>query len=285
MPVHEVTRILTALAPALDRAHAKGIIHRDLKPSNILFDEDGNPYLADFGLARLTEASTVMTRTGVMGTPAYMSPEQAMGAKDLDARTDLYALGVIVFHMLTGQLPFDADSAIAMVAQHVNAPVPRIRAFKTDLPAKADQLINKAMAKRREVRYQNAGSIAADLATWPGSSRAPATPKPPRWLGPEIAGKATAARVPPAATPSARPPAATAVPAGRTDSLDRPSTPGMAPPRLKGILLAGGILALGMVPLAVLGLVLGLLFAKGGGTSATQTPPAATVTQPADAAA
>ena len=102
MPVHEVTRILTALAPALDRAHAKGIIHRDLKPSNILFDEDLNPYLADFGLARMTEASTVMTRTGVMGTPAYMSPEQAMGVKDLDARTDLYALGVIVFHMLTG---------------------------------------------------------------------------------------------------------------------------------------------------------------------------------------
>jgi serine/threonine protein kinase len=200
LPLQEAARILTALAPALDKAHSKGIVHRDLKPSNILFDEHDNPYLADFGIARLTEASTVMTATGLMGTPAYMSPEQGNGERDLDGRSDLYALGVIVFQMLTGQLPYDADNPFAMVAKHISAPIPRIRAVRPDLPVKADQLINKAMAKHRDARYQNAGSIAADLATLPGTARAQNPNKGPRFSRP-----VRAARSPVPATERVRP--------------------------------------------------------------------------------
>jgi eukaryotic-like serine/threonine-protein kinase len=189
LPLQEAARILLALAPALDRAHARGIIHRDLKPSNILFDEDRNPYLADFGIARLTEASTVMTATGMVGTPAYMSPEQASGQRDLDGRTDLYALGVIVFQMLTGQLPYDADTPIGMAIKHINAPLPRIRDVRPDLPTKTDAIIRRALAKRREARFQDARSLAAELATLP------ATLKPARgwWVLPAIAPGQTAA--------------------------------------------------------------------------------------------
>jgi serine/threonine-protein kinase len=101
-PAAVVAPIVERLAPALDKAHAQGIIHRDLKPDNVLFDEDGFPYLADFGIARLAEATQSMT---VIGTPAYMSPEQVSGDRQLDGRSDIYALGVIVFEMLTGRPP------------------------------------------------------------------------------------------------------------------------------------------------------------------------------------
>src|SRR5690606_5670578 len=95
----EAADIFSRLAPALDRAHAQGVVHRDLKPGNILFDGDGHPYISDFGLAKLTQGSTQLSQTGVMGTPAYMSPEQARGDKQIDGRADLYALGAILYHM------------------------------------------------------------------------------------------------------------------------------------------------------------------------------------------
>src|SRR5688572_2426856 len=103
LSLSETANIFSRLAPALDRAHALGIVHRDLKPGNILFDSDGHPFISDFGLAKLTQQSnTQLSQTGVMGTPAYMSPEQARGDKHIDGRADLYALGAILFHMLSG---------------------------------------------------------------------------------------------------------------------------------------------------------------------------------------
>src|SRR5262249_21717479 len=100
----EAVDIIAHIAPGLDRAHALGIIHRDLKPGNILFDADNNPYISDFGIAKLTQSNTVLSRTGMMGTPAYMSPEQARGDKQIDSRADQYGLGAVLYHMLSGQL-------------------------------------------------------------------------------------------------------------------------------------------------------------------------------------
>jgi serine/threonine-protein kinase len=101
----EAARIVTRLAPALDEAHSQGIVHRDLKPANILFDQRGDPYISDFGIAKLSQDSATFTGSAIVGTPAYMSPEQARGEKDLDGRSDIYALGVILFEMLTGKRP------------------------------------------------------------------------------------------------------------------------------------------------------------------------------------
>jgi serine/threonine protein kinase len=121
------TRILQRLAPAVDKAHNEGIIHRDIKPDNILFDADDNAYLSDFGIVKLSQETAHLTGTGgIIGTPAYMSPEQARGEGDIGGRSDIYALGAILFEMLTGQLPYTANTPMGVVMKHLTEPVPRI---------------------------------------------------------------------------------------------------------------------------------------------------------------
>ncbi|HUM72123.1 MAG TPA: serine/threonine-protein kinase, partial [Chloroflexota bacterium] len=111
LPIDEAAEILKRIGSALDRAHSQGIIHRDLKPGNILFDHYGDAFLADFGIARIAAAGSQLTASGsLVGTPTYMSPEQVYGNKELDGRSDIYALGVILYQMLTGEIPFDADT-------------------------------------------------------------------------------------------------------------------------------------------------------------------------------
>ncbi len=164
LPLPETADIIERLAPALDRAHGLGIIHRDLKPGNILFDGDGHPYISDFGLAKLTEPSAQLSQTGVMGTPAYMAPEQARGDKQLDGRADLYALGVILYHMLTGRPPYEADTPMGVAFKHVTEPPPRLSAARPDLPLAFDALITQAMAKDPAARFQTAAALQAALA-------------------------------------------------------------------------------------------------------------------------
>ncbi len=163
MDLVEVARILSRLAPALDFAHSRGVVHRDLKPGNILFDGEANPFISDFGLAKLAESNVNLTGTGLMGTPAYMSPEQARGEREIDGRSDLYALGAIVFQMLTGRQPYEAATPIAVVLKHVNEPPPSLRAQRPDLPADAETIIHKAMAKDPAARYATAGSLSQDI--------------------------------------------------------------------------------------------------------------------------
>gem|GEM_PF-5130724 len=127
MALPEVARIVSALAAALDEAHNKGIIHRDLKPANILFDQHRLPYIADFGIAKMAEGTASFTGSAVVGTPAYMSPEQVRGEHDIDGRSDLYSFGLIVFEMLTAQQPFKADTPVAMAMKHIGEPPPRLR--------------------------------------------------------------------------------------------------------------------------------------------------------------
>ena len=155
--LEEVSRILNRLAPALDLAHEKGIIHRDLKPDNVLFDGRGQPYLADFGIAQLAEATHTVT---MRGTPAYMSPEQVEGKQKLDWRSDIYALGVMLFEMLTGRQPYEAETTTGQLLMHVTEPVPDVLHANPELPVQTQAVIDRVMAKDREERNQTAVALA-----------------------------------------------------------------------------------------------------------------------------
>jgi serine/threonine-protein kinase len=158
--------ILGRVAGALDHAHDHGVIHRDLKPGNILFDLKGEAYLADFGIAHLSGGATTLTATGtIIGTPAYMSPEQVHGDVELDGRSDVYSLGVILFEMLSGSQPYHADTPAKVMMQHLMDPIPRIREFDPDLPADWEAVFHRALAKSREDRYPTPMRLTQDVRT------------------------------------------------------------------------------------------------------------------------
>lgn len=164
--LEESAKILQRLGSALDRAHSQGIIHRDLKPSNVLFDQYGDAFLADFGIVRVTDSSSNLTASGsLVGTPMYMSPEQVYGDRELDGRSDIYALGVILFQMLTGRLPYEADTPAKMMMKHVLDPVPDILSQRPDLPAAAEAIVSKALAKERDDRFDTAADFSAAVST------------------------------------------------------------------------------------------------------------------------
>jgi len=166
--------LLRDVAMAVDHAHRHGIIHRDLKPDNILVDKKNHPHVADFGLAKRArqDATLSLTTSGmVMGTPAYMSPEQAQGGKDVDQRTDLWALGIMLYEILTGRVPFEADSPIKVLYKTVNDPVPPPSKILRGGPhAGLDQAIEeicmKALAKNPRLRYPTGRAFAEDLGRW-----------------------------------------------------------------------------------------------------------------------
>jgi len=158
----DTARIVERLASALSYAHRKGVIHRDLKPDNILFNEDGYPFISDFGIAKISEANSNLTGSGIIGTPAYMSPEQATG-DTLDHRSDVYGLGVIVYQMLTGQQPYNADTPMGVAIKHVTDPVPDIRLVVPDLPEEVGDVMKKVLAKNRDERYSSAIEFARAL--------------------------------------------------------------------------------------------------------------------------
>lgn len=157
MPFKTVEGIITRVASGLDLAHRRGVVHRDLKPSNILLDREGIPYLADFGLAKVSEG-TQLTKEGFVGTPAYLAPEVSE-PDSVSPYLDIYALGVTLYQMITGQLPFQADTPVNTILAHLNQPIPDARALRDDLPDGVQLVIETAMAKKPSNRYDTAGEL------------------------------------------------------------------------------------------------------------------------------
>ncbi|HZJ23998.1 MAG TPA: serine/threonine-protein kinase, partial [Anaerolineales bacterium] len=162
LSLQDTAILIERLASALDYAHQKGIVHRDIKPDNVLFDDTNHPYLTDFGIAKLTESAISATGGGTMGTPAYVSPEQAQGA-NVDSRADIYGMGVMIYEMLTGRKPYDAESPMSVAVRHITEPIPDILQANPELPIEVDTIIRTAMAKDREDRYSNAKELSRAL--------------------------------------------------------------------------------------------------------------------------
>src|SRR5215208_4487715 len=164
LPLNEIDRIFTQLADALSYAHSHGVVHRDLKPANALIDSFGNVFLTDFGIAKLLEsASPRLTQTdAIMGTPAYISPEQAQG-QPVDQRSDIYSLGIILYEMVTGSVPFTAETPLAVLFKHISDPLPPPSLVKPDIPPIIEQVILKALAKDPRDRF---GTAAEFTAAW-----------------------------------------------------------------------------------------------------------------------
>ena len=165
LSVPEAVRIAAEVADALDYAHRQGVIHRDIKPENVML-EDGHALLADFGIARAVEGSGAekLTQTGVtLGTPVYMSPEQAMADKNIDARADIYSLGCLLYEMLSGNPPFGGPTAQAILARHALDQVPLLTIVRASIPDEVEDVVLKALEKVPADRFQTAGEFAAAL--------------------------------------------------------------------------------------------------------------------------
>jgi serine/threonine-protein kinase len=282
--INEVLRITEQVAGGLDAAHAKGIVHRDLKPGNILFDEYGNAMISDFGIVKLTQASVALTQTSsLVGTPAYMSPEQIRGEANIDRRSDLYSLGVIVFEMLSGQLPYAADTPYGVMMKHVTEPVPRILDTQPHLTPDCQAVIERAMAKTREARFGTAGELASTLTRALKREAPAAPPSPPRpALEPTLMTSSSpalheqvAAAPPPPAKPTPPQPVAPA-----RESAAPPPGVSRRPAWLLPV-IGLGVVGFGLAALAIGALAFSLLSANANARFTPAAPtPAATFAQP-----
>ncbi len=228
MPLEEVIGIQSQISEAVDYAHQMGIIHRDLKPANVMISPEGKAVLMDFGIVKIVGEKQHTATGTVLGTALYMSPEQVRG-EGVDHRSDIYSLGILLYEMLSGRPPFEAESAMTVMRMHLEEPVPDIRELAPEVPEALLDILNKALAKYPAARYQTAGDLASDLravmAAYPtertrslNENAAPPSPAlPPRQ---------------PAAPPASPPPAAEA------------STPAGASRSRRSCLLIGGVLLL-----------------------------------------
>jgi serine/threonine protein kinase len=201
LSLQEAVTFIDQAAAALNYAHAHGVIHRDLKPGNFLLHADGRLVLADFGIARMIQDSdstfrAALTGTGMLlGTPEYMAPEIFNG-EPIDHRTDIYALGIVLFKMLSGQVPFKGDTPFAVATKHLQEPPPSLHQMNPAIPPAVDSILHKALAKKREDRYASADAMAQalqDAVTTPGYlsetqvRNAPTVISPPRVMPPPVA--------------------------------------------------------------------------------------------------
>ncbi len=231
LPLDTVSRLMTSLTAALDYAHNRQIVHRDVKPANIVLRAgdtpitpqmplapDVEPVLTDFGVARIATSTSATASGTILGTPAYMSPEQVRG-EAVDRRSDIYALGIILYEVLAGKLPFnpETDTPASILFKHVHEPVPVV----PDVSPSIQRVVEKALAKDRDARYQEAGQLAVDLALATKSDEAPSTAVP-------------------AVTAVAAPPPAQRVPSESTRKL-RPSLALIAGILFGAIVLVGGV--------------------------------------------
>lgn len=162
LSIGEVLKYADDICKAVDYAHQRGLIHRDLKPANVMLNVHGDAVLMDFGIAKIIGGQHHTATGAVIGTALYMSPEQIKGF-EVDKRTDIYSLGVMLFEMLSGKPPFQADSAMSLMMMHVNDPVPDLRQLRPDLPQGLIAVIERALSKDRNQRFQTAGELAEML--------------------------------------------------------------------------------------------------------------------------
>jgi serine/threonine-protein kinase len=268
----EAAHIIARLASALDQVHQRGIIHRDLKPANVLFDQYGEAYLSDFGIAHLSESTSNLTGDAIVGTPAYMSPEQARG-DPVDRRSDLYALGVILFQMLSGRQPYQATTPIAVAMKHITDPVPVISQVRPDLPPVFDPIIEGAMAKAPDRRYATGQDLSTALQRAVQSTGG----------APVAAQAAPASRPVPLKPPPPARHAPTTLSASQPSIARAPSQPGMRPAQKPKASLwifgVGGAGLLALIGLLVIGTI-GVVIATAANRRAAATASAAANVQP-----
>lgn len=158
--IKESIHIIERLSEALNYAHNKGYIHRDIKPENVLFNAIGEPVITDLGVVKSISLDTRLTQTGIgIGTPYYMSPEQARGAEWVDGRSDIYSLGILFYEMLIGEIPYDGDSAVSIIMKHVESPIPKLPKYLSSF----QPVLNKMLAKKADERYLDCAELAVDL--------------------------------------------------------------------------------------------------------------------------
>jgi serine/threonine protein kinase len=156
----EIERIVRAVGAGLDYAHKHGILHRDIKPSNVLLANDGQIYLADFGLARIAQSGeSTLTSDMILGTPQYISPEQAMGKKNLDEGTDIYSFGVMLYELTVGQVPFSADTPFSVIHDHIYTPLPLPSKVNPAISLELERVLLKSLAKERHDRYKDVAAL------------------------------------------------------------------------------------------------------------------------------
>jgi serine/threonine-protein kinase len=253
LPLKDVLRITRDVGSALGYAHERGIVHRDVKPANVILEASGRVILTDFGVAKIL-TGTQFTATGtVLGTPAYMAPEQGLGQPG-DGRSDIYSLGVMLYEMATGRLPFDADTPLAVVMKHIHDPLPLPRLVTPDLPESLERVILRALAKDPADRYDRVEAMLADL-------------------------EAVGAPAPQALAPSIEPPQ-TSVPAAPATRRSGPAVALALGGGLGALACAGGVIIVGIFLLTGGNLTSWL---AGGSVQATVTP-AATRTEAAPTA-
>jgi hypothetical protein len=211
LSLRETLGVLEAVGGGLDYAHKQGILHRDIKSSNIMLAAEGGIYLADFGLARIASAGeSTLSMDSMVGTPHYMSPEQARGVKDLDAGTDIYSLGVVLYELVVGRLPYSADTPFAIIHDHIFTPLPMPRSVNVNVPEPVERVLLKALAKERADRFQDVATFvnAFRLAVSGVDSGVVALPAglPVSPAAPTAPGAATVASEPPKAAPPAAQP-------------------------------------------------------------------------------
>jgi len=190
IPIADTRRILSEVAEALAYAHSRGVVHRDIKPDNILLDkDDGRALVTDFGIARAIQegADSRLTATGVaIGTPAYMSPEQAAGDREIDGRSDLYALGIVGYQMLAGRLPFQASSTPSMLMKHISERPQPVDSLRPETPPDLARAVMTLLEKEPEHRFPTASALARALQGDASAMPAPAPPPPPGTMGNQL---------------------------------------------------------------------------------------------------
>jgi tetratricopeptide (TPR) repeat protein len=193
MPAVEVLHLVRPVCRALAYAHGKGVLHRDIKPSNVMVAQDGSIFLTDFGLARMVQAGeSTLSQDMMVGTPQYISPEQAQGISQLDGRTDIYSLGVVLFEMLTGRVPFTADTPFATVHDHIYTPLPLPSTINPEIDPAVERVLLKALSKEPADRFPAAEALldalestlsAQIVAPTPAVKPAPAAPSAKTTVG------------------------------------------------------------------------------------------------------